>query len=52
MSLRGERLLTHNLIVGGGTIAAGLVGIAFQSLAAAAPAAVGLQLLTQVQVNR
>jgi O-antigen/teichoic acid export membrane protein len=30
--LRRERLLTHNLIVGGGTIAAGLLGIAFQVL--------------------
>lgn len=32
-SLRGERLLLHNLIVGSGTIAAGLLGIAFQSMA-------------------
>ena len=30
--LKGERVLTHNLIVGGGTIAAGILGIAFQSL--------------------
>src|ERR1700694_4834990 len=31
--LKGERVLTHNLIVGGGTIAAGILGVAFQSLA-------------------
>lgn len=30
--LKGERVLTHNLIVGGGTIAAGVLGVAFQSL--------------------
>ncbi|PYQ63998.1 MAG: hypothetical protein DMF54_15390 [Acidobacteria bacterium] len=30
--LRGERVLTHNLIVGAGTIAAGILGVAFQSL--------------------
>jgi O-antigen/teichoic acid export membrane protein len=30
--VKGERVLTHNLIVGGGTIAAGLLGVAFQSL--------------------
>jgi O-antigen/teichoic acid export membrane protein len=30
--LRGERILTHNLIVGSGTIAAGVLGIAFQAL--------------------
>src|ERR1700704_1073610 len=30
--LRGERVITHNLIVGGGTIAAGVLGVAFQSL--------------------
>jgi O-antigen/teichoic acid export membrane protein len=31
--LKGERVVTHNLIVGGGTITAGLLGVAFQSLA-------------------
>jgi O-antigen/teichoic acid export membrane protein len=31
--LKGERLVAHNLIVGGGTITAGLLGVAFQSLA-------------------
>jgi O-antigen/teichoic acid export membrane protein len=31
--LRGERVVSHNLIVGGGTVAAGLLGVAFQSLA-------------------
>lgn len=30
--LRGERLVAHNLIVGGGTVLAGLLGVAFQSL--------------------
>ncbi len=30
--LKGERVLTHNFIVGGGTIAAGVLGVAFQSL--------------------
>jgi O-antigen/teichoic acid export membrane protein len=30
--VKGERVLTHNLIVGGGTIAAGVLGVAFQSL--------------------
>src|ERR1700704_5868766 len=30
--LRSERVLVHNLIVGGGTIAAGVLGVAFQSL--------------------
>jgi O-antigen/teichoic acid export membrane protein len=30
--LKGESVLTHNLIVGGGTIAAGVLGVAFQSL--------------------
>jgi len=30
--LRSERILTHNLIVGGGTIAAGVLGVAFQAL--------------------
>jgi O-antigen/teichoic acid export membrane protein len=30
--LKGERVLTHNLIVGAGTIAAGMLGVAFQSL--------------------
>jgi O-antigen/teichoic acid export membrane protein len=30
--LSGERLVTHNLIVGGGSIAAGILGFAFQSL--------------------
>jgi O-antigen/teichoic acid export membrane protein len=30
--LKGERVLTANLIVGGGTIATGLLGVAFQSL--------------------
>src|ERR1700730_10778795 len=30
--LKGERVLTHKLIVGGVTIAAGILGIAFQSL--------------------
>jgi O-antigen/teichoic acid export membrane protein len=32
-ALKGERILTHNVVVGGGTIAAGLLGVAFQSLA-------------------
>lgn len=32
-SLKGERLLLHNFIVGSGTIAAGLLGIGFQSMA-------------------
>src|SRR5216683_858782 len=31
-ALKGERILTHNVVVGGGTIAAGLLGVAFQSL--------------------
>jgi O-antigen/teichoic acid export membrane protein len=30
--LQGERIVAHNLIVGGGTILAGLLGVAFQSL--------------------
>ena len=30
--LKGERIVAHNLIVGGGTIVAGLLGMAFQSL--------------------
>ncbi len=30
--LQGERIVAHNLIVGGGTIIAGLLGVAFQSL--------------------
>jgi O-antigen/teichoic acid export membrane protein len=30
--LKGERIVAHNLIVGGGTILAGLLGVAFQSL--------------------
>jgi O-antigen/teichoic acid export membrane protein len=30
--LKGERVVTHNLVVGGGTIAAGVLGVAFQSL--------------------
>jgi O-antigen/teichoic acid export membrane protein len=30
--LKGERIVAHNLIVGGGTIFAGLLGVAFQSL--------------------
>lgn len=30
--LKGERVLSHNLIVGGGTMAAGVLGVAFQSL--------------------
>ena len=30
--LRGERLITHNLIVGGGSVLAGQLGFAFQSL--------------------
>ncbi len=30
--IKGEHVLSHNLIVGGGTIAAGLVGITFQSV--------------------
>jgi O-antigen/teichoic acid export membrane protein len=30
--LKGERIVAHNLIVGGGTIVAGLLGVAFQSL--------------------
>jgi O-antigen/teichoic acid export membrane protein len=30
--IKGERVLSHNLIVGGGTIAAGVLGVAFQSL--------------------
>ena len=31
--LRSESVLAHNIIVGGGTIAAGVLGVAFQSLA-------------------
>lgn len=31
--LKSDRVLTHNLIVGGGTVAAGVLGVAFQSLA-------------------
>ena len=31
--LKSERVVTHNLIVGGGTVAAGVLGVAFQSLA-------------------
>lgn len=31
-ALRGEQIVAHNLIVGGGTIIAGLLGVAFQSL--------------------
>src|ERR1700674_3316235 len=30
--LRAERVVSHNLIVGGGTIVAGALGVAFQSL--------------------
>lgn len=30
--LKGERVLTHNVIVGGGTVLAGVLGVAFQSL--------------------
>jgi O-antigen/teichoic acid export membrane protein len=30
--LKGERIVAHNLIVGGGTIVAGVLGVAFQSL--------------------
>jgi O-antigen/teichoic acid export membrane protein len=30
--VKGERLLSHNLILGAGTMAAGLLGVAFQSL--------------------
>lgn len=30
--IKGERVLTHNLVVGGGTIGAGVLGIAFQAL--------------------
>ncbi len=30
--LRGERLVAHNMIVGGGTVVAGMLGVAFQSL--------------------
>jgi len=30
--LKGERIVAHNLMVGGGTIVAGLLGVAFQSL--------------------
>ena len=30
--LKGEKVVTHNLIVGAGTIVAGLLGVAFQSL--------------------
>jgi O-antigen/teichoic acid export membrane protein len=32
-ALKGERMLTHNVVVGGGTIVAGALGVAFQSLA-------------------
>lgn len=32
-ALRGERILTHNLLVGTGTVGAGLLGVAFQSIA-------------------
>ncbi len=32
-ALKGERIVIHNLVVGGGTIGAGLLGVAFQSLA-------------------
>lgn len=28
----GERVITHNLVLGGGTLAAGLLGVAFQAL--------------------
>jgi O-antigen/teichoic acid export membrane protein len=31
--LKSERVLSHNLIVGGGTVTAGILGVAFQSLA-------------------
>jgi O-antigen/teichoic acid export membrane protein len=31
--LLGERILLHNFVVGGGTVVAGLLGVAFQSLA-------------------
>lgn len=31
--LKSDRVLTHNLIVGGGTVAAGALGVVFQSLA-------------------
>src|SRR5207248_5325452 len=31
--LRADRLLAHNLVVGVGTVAAGVLGVAFQSLA-------------------
>src|SRR5207245_6202972 len=30
--LKGERVITHNLIVVGGTVLAGMLGVAFQSL--------------------
>jgi len=30
--LRGDRIVAHNLIAGGGTVIAGLLGVAFQSL--------------------
>ena len=32
-ALKSERMLLHNLVVGGGTIVAGLLGVAFQSIA-------------------
>src|SRR5213080_2800066 len=30
--LKGDRVLSHNIVVGGGTVGAGLLGVAFQSL--------------------
>src|SRR5712692_7377553 len=32
-ALRSERLLSHNAIVGAGTVTAGVLGVAFQSMA-------------------
>jgi len=31
-ALKGERILAHNVVVGGGTVGAGILGVAFQSL--------------------
>jgi hypothetical protein len=39
MHLKGERVHAHNLIVGAGTIATGVLGVTFHSLASKEPTA-------------
>ena len=57
--LRAERVITHNLIVGGGTFAVGFFGVAFQVLVSRhlSPGDVGSELtaapaLPKLQMNR